>query len=204
MSEPPDDIPRVVVIVASATGRTLRMAEAVLAGARDAGAEGWLRSADDATQDDLLRADAVILGSGVHMGGMESSLRAFLERTSGLWMQGALIGRIGAAFATAGAGARGGAELALVSMLGALAEHGFVLVSMHNRLAGFSAAGCHWGPVAWTNPRQRVSGPTPEHLEAAQAHGRHVAECARRWRRGAPLAREDASQGRDRGGRSPR
>lgn len=77
-------------------------------------------------------------------------------------------------------GARDGGELALLSLFANLAEHGMLLVPMPNRLEGFGAAGCHWGPVAWTNPRQGRSGPTDAHLVAARAHGRHVAECTAR------------------------
>lgn len=173
--------PRVAVIFASSTGRTARMAEAVAEGAREAGADVALIRAEDATGDDLVAADAVILGSGVHMAGIASTMRAFFERASPLWLEGKLVRKLGAAFATAGLGARGGAELALLSMLANLAEHGMLLVSMPNRLAGFRDGGSHWGPIAWTNPRKGVVGPTAEHLAAARAHGRHVAECARRW-----------------------
>jgi NAD(P)H dehydrogenase (quinone) len=172
---------RVLIVVASQTGRTARMAEAVAAGAKEAGADVVLRRPEEAGEDDLLGADAVILGSGVHMGGIESSLRAFFERMAHLWMGGELIGRVGAAFVTAGAGARGGGELALLSLHAFLAENGMLLVPAHNRLDGYSAAGCHWGPVAWTNPRQGVSGPTEAHLRLARAHGRYVAECTARW-----------------------
>ncbi len=174
----------VLVVVASQTGRTARMADAVAAGARDAGAEAVVKSADDASPDDLLSADAVVLGSGVHMGGMESSMRVFFERIAPLWLQGRLIGKLGAAFVSAGAGARGGAELTLLGLLANLAEHGMLLVPMHNRLEGFVEAGCHWGPVAWTNPRSGQAGPTESHLAACRAHGRWVAECAARWARG--------------------
>ncbi len=170
----------VLVVVASQTGRTARMADAVAAGARDAGAEAVVKSADDASPDDLLSADAVVLGSGVHMGGMESSMRVFFERIAPLWLQGRLIGKLGAAFVSAGAGARGGAELTLLGLLANLAEHGMLLVPMHNRLEGFVEAGCHWGPVAWTNPRSGQAGPSPSHLEACRAHGRWVAECTAR------------------------
>ena len=170
----------VLVVVASQTGRTARMADAVAAGARDAGAEAVVKSADDASPDDLLSADAVVLGSGVHMGGMESSMRVFFERIAPLWLQGRLIGKLGAAFVSAGAGARGGAELTLLGLLANLAEHGMLLVPMHNRLEGFAEAGCHWGPVAWTNPRWGQAGPSPSHLEACRAHGRWVAECTAR------------------------
>jgi NAD(P)H dehydrogenase (quinone) len=182
---PTDTAVRLLVVVASATGRTARMAEALADGAREAGAEVRVLPADAAGGDDLLWADAVALGSGVHMAGIESSMRAFFERTAPLWLEGRLVGRLGAAFVSAGAGARGGTELALLSLLALLAEHGMLLVPMHNRLAGFRTGGCHWGPVAWTNPRKGVVGPTAEHLEAARAHGRWVVECAQRWRRGA-------------------
>ena len=108
-------------------------------------------------------------------------MRVFLERIAPLWMQGSLIGKVGAAFVSAGNGGRGGAELTLVSLHANLAEHGLLLVPMHNRQPHYAEAGCHWGPVAWTNPRGGVAGPTPEHLEASRGHGRHVAEWTARW-----------------------
>lgn len=172
---------RVLVVVASASGRTLRMAEAVAEGAKEAGAEVVQKRAEEATPDDLVAADAILLGSGVHMGGIESSMRAFFERASPLWLEGKLRGKLGAAFVSAGLGARGGAELALLSLLANLAEHGCLLVSMPNRLAGFREGGMHWGPVAWTNPRKGEVGPTLRHLEAARSFGAYVAECALRW-----------------------
>lgn len=181
---------RMLVVVASDTGRTRRMAEALAEGAREAGAAVELVAAGDATPEAVLEADALVVGSGVHMAGVESSMRVFFERLAPLWMQGRLVGKVGAAFASAGAGARGGGELTLISLWANLAEHGLLMVPMHNRLPGYAAAGCHWGPIAWTNPRGGEAGPTDRHLEAARAHGRFVAECAARWRRGAP---QDAS-----------
>jgi NAD(P)H dehydrogenase (quinone) len=176
---------RILVVVASDTGRTWRMAESFAEGAREAGGEVELVAARDAEPDRARDADALVLGSGVHMAGPESSMRAFLERLAPLWMEGGLIGKVGAAFVTAGNGGRGGAELTLISLWANLAEHGMLLVPMHNRLPHYAQAGCHWGPVAWTNPRKGEAGPTAAHLEAARAHGRHVAECTSRWRRGA-------------------
>ena len=172
---------RVLVVVASQTGRTSRMADALAQGAREARAEVSVVRAEDARAELTLDSDAIVLGSGVHMGGVESGMRGFLERTAPIWMEGRLRGKLGAAFASAGAGGRGGAELALLSLLSALAEHGCLLVSMPNRLEGFGAGGSQWGPVAWTHPRAGEAGPTPAHLTAARAHGRHVAECTKRW-----------------------
>lgn len=186
---------RVLVVVASATGRTRRLAEALAAGAREAGAEVLLRAAEDADPEELRSADALVLGSGVHMGGVESSMRVFFERTAPLWMQGGLVGRVGAAFASAGLGARGGGELALISLWAFLAEQGLLLVPMHSRVEGFAEGGCHWGPLARTRPGGGEAGPTQVQLDAARAHGRHVAECAARWRAGADPARRSPPRG---------
>ena len=177
---------KVLVVVASATGRTQRMAEVLADGAREAGAEVEVLKAEDAGADDLVAADAIVLGSGVRMAGIASSMRAFFERAAPLWLQGRLAGKVGAAFASAGEGGRGGGELALLSLLAFLAENGLLLVPMHNRLEGFRQAGCHWGPLARTNPSKGAPpGPTEEQLAAARAHGRHVAECTARWLAGA-------------------
>ncbi|MBW2393036.1 MAG: NAD(P)H-dependent oxidoreductase [Deltaproteobacteria bacterium] len=129
-----------------------------------------MTSAAEAQNEQLLAADAIVLGSGVHMAGMESSMRGFLERTAPLWMQGQLTGKLGAVFASGGAGGRGGGELTLISLLATLAE-----------LDHFATAGCHWGPLAETNPGTGAPGPTETQLASARAHGRWVAECAARW-----------------------
>ena len=191
---------RVLVVVASQTGRTARMAEAVAAGAREAGADVIVRRAEEAGDADLLAADALVLGSGVHMGGIEASMRQFFARSAPLWLRGALAGRIGAVFATAGAGARGGGELAMLSMLAFLAENGMLLVSAPNRLEGFASHGCHWGPIAWTNPRKGEVGPTEAQLVHARAWGRHVAECTARWRAGAAAVGAPAEAARAKAG----
>lgn len=179
---------KLLVVVASATGRTRRMAEALAEGAREAGAKVLLRAPEETQDADLLEADAIALGSGVHMGGVASNMVALFERTAPLWIAGQLRGKLGAAFVSGGEGERGGGELALLALWAWLAENGLLLVSAHNREPGFRDAGCHWGPLARTNPKGGEPGPTEAQLEHCRAHGRHVAECARRWLAGAAQA----------------
>lgn len=170
-----------LVVYASATGRTQRMAESLAEGAAGEGVATALRRCEDADPAELSEARGIVLGSGVHMAGVESAMRVFLEAAAPLWMAGALHGRLGGAFVSAGAGGRGGGELALVSLWASLAEHGCLMVPMHNRLEGFGAAGCHWGPLAWTNPREGRAGPTEAHLAACSGYGAHLAACLARW-----------------------
>ena len=54
---------RVLVIYSSRSGNTRRLAEAVAAGAEEAGAEAVLQSVADTTNDDLVAADAIAAGS---------------------------------------------------------------------------------------------------------------------------------------------
>ena len=111
-------------------------------------------------------------------------MSAFFERMAPLWLRGQLVGKLGAAFASAGEGERGGTELTLIALLANLAEHGMLLVPMHNRLEGFKAGGSHWGPMARTNPSRGDPGPSDAELAAARSHGHHIAECTARWLRG--------------------
>lgn len=177
---------KLLVVVASATGRTRRMADALAEGAREAGAEVRVQAPEETRDEDLLESDAIVLGSGVHMGGVASPLVALFERSAPLWIAGRLRGKLGAAFVSAGEGERGGGELALLALLSWLAENGILLVPMHNRLRGYRDAGSQWGPLARTNARGgEAPGPSEPQLVACRAHGRHVAECARRWLAGA-------------------
>jgi multimeric flavodoxin WrbA len=72
-----------LVVYHSRSGATQRMAEAVLAGARDPAIEGVdvrERRAGDATAADVRWCDAVILGTPENFGYMSGMLKDFLER----------------------------------------------------------------------------------------------------------------------------
>jgi multimeric flavodoxin WrbA len=73
-----------LIVFHSQTGHTEAMAEAVLRGARSeelAGIETRLLRAADAGPDDLLWADALILGTPENFGYMSGAVKDFLDRT---------------------------------------------------------------------------------------------------------------------------
>src|SRR6201988_2383973 len=59
--------------------------------------------------DDLANYDAVIVGTGTRFGRMSSQMANFLDQAGGLWMKGALHGKVGGAF-TSTATQHGGQE----------------------------------------------------------------------------------------------
>ena len=67
------------------------------------------QAAPVATVDELPQYDAIIVGVGTRYGRMPAQMASFLDQTGGLWMRGALNGKVGAAFA-ATASQHGGQE----------------------------------------------------------------------------------------------
>src|SRR3712207_5004454 len=63
----------------------------------------------------LAEADAIILGTPTRYGAATAQMRAFLDNTGGLWVSGALIGKVGSAF-TSTASQHGGHETTLLAM----------------------------------------------------------------------------------------
>ena len=60
---------------------------------------------------------------------MSSQMAAFWDQTGGLWMKGALVGKVGAAF-TSTATQHGGQETTLFSVITNLLHHGMVIVGL--------------------------------------------------------------------------
>ena len=65
--------------------------------ARKAGAR-LDQAAPLATVDELAGFDAIIFGTPTRFGNMCAQMRNFLDQTGGLWMKGALIGKVGSVF----------------------------------------------------------------------------------------------------------
>src|ERR1700734_4068578 len=127
---------KVLVLYYSAYGHIEKMAEAVAEGAREAGAAVDIKRVPElvpeaiakasyykldqkapvAKIDDLANYDAIIVGAGTRFGRMPSQLASFLDQAGGLWLKGALHGKVGGAF-TSSATQHGGNETTLFTII---------------------------------------------------------------------------------------
>ncbi|PNG27443.1 NAD(P)H:quinone oxidoreductase [Methylocella silvestris] len=192
---------KVLVLYYSAYGHIEKMAEAVAEGAREAGAEVDIKrvpelvpleiaqkshfkldqAAPVATIADLEHYDAIIVGTGTRFGRMSSQMANFLDQAGGLWMRGALNGKVGAAF-TSSATQHGGQEVTLFSIITNLLHFGLVIVGLDYGFAGQGrldeiTGGSPYGATtiaASDGSRQ----PSETELAGARYQGRRVAEVA--------------------------
>lgn len=197
---------QVQVVFYSMYGHIYRMAEAVAEGARRVpGVEVQLRQVPEtlsdealakmgatearqafahvpvASSDSLAEADAVIFGTPTRFGNMCAQMRAFLDRTGGLWAKGALIGKVGSVFVSTGT-QHGGQETTVTSFHNTLLHHGMIIV------------GCPYSAPGLTNMAEITGGspygastlagadgsrqPSENELAIARFQGEHVAKIA--------------------------
>ena len=140
---------KVLVLYYSSYGHIETMANAVAAGARSTGASVDIKrvpetapleaakaahfkldqSAPIAVIDDLANYDAIIVGAPTRFGRMCSQMAGFLDQAGGLWMRGALNGKVGGAF-TSTAAQHGGQEVTLFSIITNLLHFGMTIVGL--------------------------------------------------------------------------
>lgn len=77
----------------------------------------------------LVEADAIIFGTPTRFGNMSAQMRNFLDMTGGLWMKGALVGKVGSVF-TSTATQHGGQETTLTSFHTTLLHHGMLIAGV--------------------------------------------------------------------------
>lgn len=136
-----------------------------------------------ATPNTLAEADALIFGTPTRFGNMCAQMRHFLDQTTGLWLQGALIGKVGSVFAST-ASQHGGQETTLTSFHITLLHHGMIIVGVpyaEPRLLTMKeiTGGTPYGATTLADgdgSRQ----PSENELSIARFQGRHVTEIARR------------------------
>jgi len=155
---------RVLVIYDSKTGHTKRMAEAVAEGAKEAGSEIATKAVDEVQLEEMARADALILGSPTHFGGMSEGMKRLIVKSLGIW--GQLDGKVGAAFASSLYPA-GGNETTVLSIIHALMIHGMVI------MGNSTSSDSYYGGISFGSVSENS-------LSNSRALGKRVAEFASR------------------------
>ncbi|WP_426389822.1 NAD(P)H:quinone oxidoreductase [Variovorax sp. R-27] len=142
-------MPKVLVLYYSSYGHIEKMAEAIAAGAREAGAQVDVKRVPETVPEavaksahfkldqaapvarvaDLENYDAIVVGTGTRFGRMSSQMAAFLDQAGGLWARGALNGKVGAAFSSS-ATQHGGQETTLFSIITNLLHFGMTIVGL--------------------------------------------------------------------------
>jgi NAD(P)H dehydrogenase (quinone) len=140
---------KVLVLYYSSYGHMETMASAIAEGARSGGATVDIKrvpetvpaemakaahfkldqSAPVASIEDLASYDAIIVGSPTRFGRIASQMASFLDQAGGLWMRGALHGKVGGAFAST-ATQHGGQEVTLFSIITNLLHFGMTIVGL--------------------------------------------------------------------------
>ena len=195
-------MPKVLVLYYSAYGHIEKMAQAVAEGAR--GVPGTqvtikrvpeLVSADVAKQsglkvdqpapiaspDELGDYDAIIFGTPTRFGNMAAQMRNFLDQTGGLWMKGALVGKVGSVFAST-ATQHGGQETTITSFHTTLLHQGMIIVGLPYAFPGLMnmdeiTGGSPYGASTLAKSDGSRQ-PSANELDGARYQGKHVAQIA--------------------------
>ncbi len=136
-----------------------------------------------ATTEELGNYDAIIFGTPTRFGNMAAQMRNFLDQTGKLWMNGALIGKVGSVFASTGT-QHGGQETTITSFHSTLLHHGMVIVGVPYSCTGLTVmteitGGSPYGSSTLAGSDGKRM-PSENELEIARFQGRHVAQIAKR------------------------
>jgi NAD(P)H dehydrogenase (quinone) len=206
----------IAVVYYSATGHIYAMAEAVVKGAKDAGAEVRLRRVAElapeevirrqdawhehyeqteplvaeAQLDDLEWADGFAFGSPTRFGLPAAQLKEFIDQTGRLWVRGQLANKVATSF-TSSQNAHGGQESTLLALNNVFYHWGCLIVPPGYTHAVVAAAGGN--PYGASYPAGAGDAVSAEALTAAHYQGHRLAQYAARLvaGRGKPARRFD-------------
>ena len=197
---------KVQVIFYSMYGHVYRLAEAIAEGAREiSGTEVEVFQVAETLPPEVLQkmsatearkafahipiadpkrladADAIILGTPTRYGSATAQMQAFIDATGGLWLSGALIGKVGGGF-TSTASQHGGQETTLLGLSTFFFHMGMVITGVPYsapellNLAEVSG-GTPYGSTTIAGPKGERQ-PTANELAIASSQGRHDAHIA--------------------------
>ena len=192
---------QILVLYYSSYGHIETMAYAVAEGVREAGLEAVVKRVPElvpeevarksgykldqkapiATVDELPQYAGVIFGTGTRFGNMTSQMKNFLDQMGGLWMKGALVGKVASVF-TSTATQHGGQESTLLTFHPVLLHLGFVVVGLPYAFQGQMGLAEVMGGTPYG--ASTIAGgdgsrkPSQIELDGARFQGRHVAQIA--------------------------
>lgn len=144
---------RVLVVFYSMTGNVAKLAKEVANGARGVqDTDVRIRQVDElipkdkwndvmkrvkeelkdipmATMEDLEWADGIAFGTPTRYGNMSSQMKNFIDKTGGLWMKGALIGKVAGVF-TSTSTQHGGQETTIITSMVPMLHHGMIILGV--------------------------------------------------------------------------
>ncbi len=190
---------QILVLYYSRNGATAEMARLVARGAEGVdGVESVLRTVPEVSEvceateakvpdsgapyvtlDELKACDGLALGSPTRFGNMAAPLKYFLEKTSGHWLSGSLVGKPAGVF-TSTSSIHGGQESTLLSMMIPLLHHGMLISGLpytESELLTTTTGGTPYGPshLAGTNSNLPLS---DEEKALCMALGKRLAKLA--------------------------
>ena len=185
------------VVYHSGYGHTAKQAEAVLEGMQSVdGVDASAVPVEDLGDENspawetLDAADALVFGCPTYMGSPSAGLKAFMEATSGRWMEQKWADKLAAGFTNSGS-QNGDKQNTLVDIATFAAQHGMVWINLNimpgNNNSGGSVddlnrLGSSLGAMAQSNVDQGPDvAPTSSDLATAKKLGERVAACAKRW-----------------------
>ena len=198
---------KIAVIFHSVYGHIYQMAKAVVDGAKEInGADVELLQVKETLSDeiiekigatetkkmfadipivnpsDLANYDVILFGTPTRYGMMTAQMKTLIDATGKMWMEGAMIGKVGSVF-TSSSTQHGGQESTILSFHTVLLHHGMVLIGVPysekrqmimDEITGGSPYGA--STIAGDGSRQ----PSENELEIAKFQGRHVAKIAKK------------------------
>ncbi|MBI5417156.1 flavodoxin family protein [Candidatus Poribacteria bacterium] len=152
---------KILIVISRKGGNTEKLAQSILQGVKKVkGIAARLKEVREVSEEDLLEAKGLIVGSPVYFGNMTSELKEFIDKTYPL--RGKLKDKIGAAFATSD-DPTGGKETTILSIIHAMLIHQMIVVGEPMEAGGYYGA-------------SSVGVPGKNELKAGKDLGKRVAE----------------------------
>ena len=151
-----------LVLYYSRSGNTKAMAKAIADAMNDSGLSTTCKSISDVNVNDLLKVDAIVVGSPTYYGRAAAPVAQLFDET--VSKHGKLDGKVGGAFSSS-ANIGGGNETTVCEINNMMLIHGMIVQG--------DPQGDHYGPVSIGKPDQRV-------LEQCARRGQRIASLTKK------------------------